>query len=341
MIKTLAGREISVSVGADSSVLNVKESLSQMSEVESPPVDRQKLIHQGKVLADTQLIRDLELSNGGYVVLMVTKPQQIASRPPPPLPEATMPPAPASASAAPVPALPPAGGVDPLQGLRDHPHFPQIRRLVQEDPGRIPELIQQLGQMSPFLLDAIERNMEQFMAMLYEPVARGAGGAGSGHGDDDDGAFMYDHDHDEHWGDDDDYGDDDEDDDDMAADDDDIQGNMQLLQMLAQLSPEERVQFANAMGLSQERFEELQAMFASLPPDELQDLVQGDPSARVDIDPADFSEEERASIERITALGFTQVEAVNAFVACDRNEGLAANFLLDGGQYDDDDDEQD
>jgi UV excision repair protein RAD23 len=37
------------------------------------------------------------------------------------------------------------------------------------------------------------------------------------------------------------------------------------------------------------------------------------------------------------ALGFSQQQAAQAFIACDRNETLAANFLFENGGFDDDD----
>jgi len=50
------------------------------------------------------------------------------------------------------------------------------------------------------------------------------------------------------------------------------------------------------------------------------------------------TEEERDAIERLTRLGFTQDQAAQAYFACDKNEELAANFLFD--QPEDDDDHQ-
>ncbi|KAJ4304151.1 UV excision repair protein rad23 [Collariella sp. IMI 366227] len=48
------------------------------------------------------------------------------------------------------------------------------------------------------------------------------------------------------------------------------------------------------------------------------------------------SQEEHDAIERLTRLGFTQEQAVQAYFACDKNEELAANLLFDQPEDDDD-----
>merc|ERR1711862_8291 len=42
-----------------------------------------------------------------------------------------------------------------------------------------------------------------------------------------------------------------------------------------------------------------------------------------------LTEEEVAAVDRLTEMGFDRSEAAQAFLACDKNEALAANLLMD------------
>ncbi|KAK0673956.1 XPC-binding domain-containing protein [Cercophora samala] len=121
-----------------------------------------------------------------------------------------------------------------LSWLRQNAQFQQLRQVVQQQPGMLEQILQQLSAGNPQLAQTIAQNPEQFLQLLSE------------HGDDD----------------------------------------------------------------------------APLPPGAHQISV---------------TEEERDAIERLTRLGFSQDQAIQAYFACEKNEELAANFLFD--QPDDDDED--
>lgn len=129
---------------------------------------------------------------------------------------------------------------DPLAFLRSQPHFQRMRQAVQDNPGLLPPLLQQIGQSNPGLLQMISQNQEQFLQMLNEPdpapEQEGAGGVNAPPG----------------------------------------------------------------------------PGYISVTP------------------------EEKQAIDRLKALGFPEAMCIQAYFACDKNENLAANFLL-SQNFDDDD----
>jgi UV excision repair protein RAD23 len=74
------------------------------------------------------------------------------------------------------------GGGGPLEALRQHPQFNDIRRLVQTNPQMLSAVLQQIGGQQPELLSAINANQSEFLAMMNEPIAEGTGSGGSGGG---------------------------------------------------------------------------------------------------------------------------------------------------------------
>lgn len=114
---------------------------------------------------------------------------------------------------------------------------------------------------------------------------------------------------------------------------------MQLIQMIQALPPDQREAAAQSLGMSAEQLQAFSQMLATLPPDQLNRLMRdvgGASGGRAP--PANvirLTEEEMAAVNRLVELGFNQQDAVAAYLACDKNEGLAANLLLEGWSADD------
>jgi len=130
----------------------------------------------------------------------------------------------------------PAGGGSPLDFLRQHPQFNQLRQMVQQNPQLLQPVLQQLAASNPQILQLITQHQADFIRLLNEPVGNVAPGGGG-----------------------------------------------------------------------------------------------APPPGYIQVTP-----EEREAIERLTSLGFNRATAIEAYFACDKDETLAANYLLEHlGEEDD------
>ena len=233
------------------------------------------------------------------------------------IPSTSTPPARAVASPA---AAAPAGAVT-IDALRRHPQFNMLKQLVQQNPGALSQVLDLIGQQSPELLAAIHANNDAFIAMMNEPIvdtppaaapasipqapagAAGAPGAGPN----------------------------------PAA----------MIQMLAMMPPAQRAQFAQQLGMAPEQLEAMMQMMASMPPGQMEQMLgqmgmggaggAGGPGGADPPGVIRLTEEEMAAVNRLMALGFSQQQAAQAYLACDKNETLAANLLFEGGWNDEGD----
>ena len=115
-----------------------------------------------------------------------------------------------------------------------------------------------------------------------------------------------------------------------------VQGNPQILQpMLAELQ-RQNPQLYQLIAGNQEEF--LRLLNEPAAEGELENLAAGlgdggfggnDGEGQIEI-----SEDEKAAIDRLAALGFEFERAAEAFFACGKNEELAANFLFDNAGQD-------
>lgn len=252
------------------------------------------------------------------------------------------------------------GNGGPLEALRSHPQFDALRRLVQSNPSTLQAVLAQIGQQQPELLQAINANQAAFLEMMNEPVAAdapaapaapaqpssssvsgaGAGGAGAANPF----AGMPG----------------------MEA----LGNPAQLAQMLQAMPPQEQQSMAQMMGMDVNQLQQLATMISAMPPEQVQQhMNMAMLSEEEDVNQLQqlrqhmnmpmqaqglggmmggmggdggaggmggaqvlrLSEEEMAAVDRLTEMGFDRTEAAQAYLACDKNEALAANLLMDGG----------
>ncbi|TMW56205.1 hypothetical protein Poli38472_008853 [Pythium oligandrum] len=213
-----------------------------------------------------------------------------------------------------------------LEALRQHPQFDALRQLVQTNPAALPAVLQQIGGQSPELLRLINQNQAEFLRMLNEPI--GTGSAPSAVAPDAGAGAPFD----------------------MGGMGGGMPSPQQIQQLLDSLSPEQQAQMAAQMGMTPEQLRGLSQMLSNLPPEAMEQMMAsmggaggagGAPPGATRIM---LTEEEAAAVDRLCSMGFDRSEVVQAYLACDKNETLAANFLMDnmdnfgGGGGDDNDD---
>lgn len=240
------------------------------------------------------------------------------------------------------------GDGGPLETLRRHPQFDALRRLVQTNPSMLQAVLSQIGQQQPELLEAINANQALFLEMMNEPVpdappsaaetsagvvassqplaaAPRSGSSGAG-GADDDASNAF-----------------------AGIPGMEALGNpVQLAQMLQAMPPAEQAAMAQMMGMDVNQLQQLAQMISAMPPEQVQQhmnmamqaqglggmLGGGGGGGGGGLGGAQIlrlSEEEMAAVDRLTEMGFDRSEAAQAYLACDKNEALAANLLMDGG----------
>ncbi|GFH61647.1 RAD23 [Chaetoceros tenuissimus] len=215
---------------------------------------------------------------------------------------------------------------EPLAELRNHPQINQLRQLVQSNPSTLQQVLTQIGQQQPDLLQEINSHQELFLQIMNEPVTESSSsapapapssstsapssGVGMGAGQ-------------------------------LSPEMMDGLGNpAQLAQMIDTMTPEQLSQMSAMMGLTPDQLRMTAQAISNMPPEELQNAMQhamgmedgmggggGAPGQQV----LRLSAEEMAAVDRLASMGFDRAEAAQAYLACDKNEELAANLLMDGG----------
>lgn len=239
----------------------------------------------------------------------------------PPAPPAT------AGSAAPTVSGAP-GAIMSLEDLRASPQFDQLRRMVQSNPNAIDQVLAVIGQQSPQLFQVILAQQDAFIAMMNEPIegteavgaGAGAGAAGAGAG----GATQAQVNPFAGLG---------------AMGMRGMEGMggengpspQQLAQMLQSMPEAQRNQLLSTLvGLPLEQVEQfsgqlIQALASGTAP--------GMPGAGGGAMPPgaqriELTAEEAANLNQLVEMGFERNEALQVFLACDKNLEMAASVLF-------------
>jgi UV excision repair protein RAD23 len=205
-----------------------------------------------------------------------------------------------------------------LNDFRNHPQFRQLQQVVQQNPASLNSVLDLIGAQSPELLEVIHANHQAFVDMMNEPItSEPPARANPASAPADSGSNP------------------------LSA-----LGGMNpamLVQMMNSLPPEQRAEAASSMGMTPEQLTDFTNMLAQQPPEVLQQMLgsmggmggpggPGGPGASGRAgNVIRLSVEEMAAVNRLQELGFNQQQAAQAYLACDKNESLAANLLFDGG----------
>lgn len=115
-VKTLKGNQFDLQVQLSDAVSAVKTQIEDSQGKASLPREQQLLIHKGKVLKDETTLEENDVSENGFIVVMLSKPKAgSASASAPTAPAASNPPSTPAAAPAPTVAPPPAPSPAPSE----------------------------------------------------------------------------------------------------------------------------------------------------------------------------------------------------------------------------------
>ncbi|TYJ13454.1 hypothetical protein E1A91_A10G052900v1 [Gossypium mustelinum] len=359
IIKTLKGSHFEIRVQPNDTVMAVKKNIEDIQGKDNYPCGQQLLIHNGKVLKDETTLAENKVSEDGFLVVMLSKSKSLGStgassaQPASSTPSTTVP------ASAPSSNSTPATGAPAQASQQTDTYSQAASNLVAGN--NLEQTIQQLMDMGggnwdketvTRALRAAYKNPERAVDYLYSgipesaevavPVAHfsisqttetGAAPAApvsgapnssplnmfpqetlSGAAAGGDGSLDFLRNNQQ-----------------FQALRSMVQSNPQILQPMLQELGKQNPQL---LRLIQEHHAEfLQLINEPLEGSEgdIFDQAEQEMPHAVNVTPA-----EQEAIERLEAMGFDRALVIEAFLACDRNEELAANYLLEnGGDFED------
>ncbi|XP_071189637.1 RAD23 homolog A, nucleotide excision repair protein a isoform X2 [Salvelinus alpinus] len=345
-LKTLQQQTIQIDIGPDQTVKALKEKIEAERGKDNFPVSGQKLIYAGKILQDDMPIKDYKIDEKNFVVVMVSKAKSAtdASTPSSEAPKAPVQDSGSSSSAGPALAAIPIPSEEPTPTVAEPP------APASSDPS----LEVQGGDASSALGAEYETMLTEIMSMGYErervvaalrasfnnphraveylltgipsspvqetnPPAQLPASARTGTETP------------------------------TVAEGENpleflrsqpqfqsmrqvIQQNPSLLPALLQQLGRENPQLLQQIS----QYQELFIQMLNEPAGEVGDVPEvGDLGAAVEegapVNYIQVTPQEKEAIERLKALGFPEALVIQAYFACEKNENLAANFLLNQG----------
>jgi len=198
-------------------------------------------------------------------------------------------------------------GGGPLDALRQHPHFNQLRQVARNNPGALHQLLPELCAGNQELLNAITENQAEFVAMMNEPIEENATSAAPPASSNAPASSSPNP---------------------LAALGAALGGAganpeqlAQILQLIDSMPPEQAAQIAQAINVSPEDFQAITQRLSA-------GMMRGGAAGGMPSNVVTLTQEEDAAVNRLTELGFPKQACLEAYLACDKDEQVAANYLF-------------
>uniref|UniRef100_A0A3B4TXX0 UV excision repair protein RAD23 n=1 Tax=Seriola dumerili TaxID=41447 RepID=A0A3B4TXX0_SERDU len=340
-LKTLQQQTIQIEIDPEQTVKALKEKIEAERGKDNFPVSGQKLIYAGKILQDDTPIKEYKIDEKNFVVVMVSKAKPAAATSPPvseapkppvqdsgststAVPATTPTPAPAPAPAptptpAAVPIPPEEAKEEPMTGAEYEAMLTEIMSMGYERERVVAALRASFNnphRAVEYLLTGIPSSPVQESNPPAQAPASGPTEAPS-LAEDNPLAFLRTQPQFLHM---------------RQA----IQQNPSLLPALLQQLGRENPQLLQQISQHQELFIQMlnEPVGEGGDAPEVGEMgaagEEGAPVNYIQVTP-----QEKEAIERLKALGFPEALVIQAYFACEKNENLAANFLLNQGLEDD------